>query len=261
MARVNRFKDGLSKGRKLMGCWCSMASPIVAEILAGADLDFAVIDMEHGPSDLNEVLAQLQAMNGGNAHPVVRVPTNDRFAIRRLADLGVDSFIVPMVGSAAEARHAVESALYPPAGARGMAGSLRGGQYGRWKTYGADANAGMCVLIQIESQSGLDNLDAIVAVPGLGGIVLGPADLSNSMGFVGQPYHPKVMEALPPRHRDGAQGETADRLDRDRPEDDRGLPRHGDGFPRRRQRQLVAGARAGRDAGEVAAPVQLVGFS
>jgi len=196
MARENRFKNGLAKGRKLMGCWCSMASPIVAEILAGADLDFTVIDMEHGPNDLSEVLAQLQAMNGGNAHPVVRVPTNDRFAIRRLAELGVDSFIVPMVGSAAEARHAVESALYPPAGARGMAGTLRAAQYGGWKSYGADANAGMCVLIQIESQSGLDNLDEIVAVPGLGGIVLGPADLSNSMGFVGQPYHPTVMQAL-----------------------------------------------------------------
>ena len=196
MARENRFKNGLAKGRKLMGCWCSMASPIVAEILAGADLDFAVIDMEHGPSDLNEVLAQLHAMNGGNAHPVVRVPTNDRFAIRRLADLGVDSFIVPMVGSAAEAKHAVESALYPPAGARGMAGTLRAGQYGRWRTYGAEANAGMCVLIQVESQSALDNLDEIVAVPGLGGIVLGPADLSNSMGFVGQPYHPTVMKTL-----------------------------------------------------------------
>jgi 2-keto-3-deoxy-L-rhamnonate aldolase RhmA len=101
-----------------------------------------------------------------------------------------------MVGSADEARHAVESALYPPAGARGMAGSLRAGAYGRWKTYGADANAGMCVLIQIESKAGLDNLDGIVAVPGLGGIVLGPSDLSNSIGIVGQPDHPKVMEAL-----------------------------------------------------------------
>jgi 2-keto-3-deoxy-L-rhamnonate aldolase RhmA len=194
--RTNRFKESLAAGRRLMGCWSSLASPTIAEILAGADLDWVVLDMEHGHGDLSDILAQLQAMNGGKAHPIVRVPTNDRFTIRRLVDMGVDTVLVPMVGSAAEARHAVESGLYPPAGARGMAGSLRAGQYGRWPNYLVEANAGICVLVQIESQAGLDHLDEILAVEGLGGIVLGPADLSASMGFVGQPYHPKVLEAL-----------------------------------------------------------------
>jgi 2-keto-3-deoxy-L-rhamnonate aldolase RhmA len=196
VAKVNRFKEGLAAGRKLMGCWASFASQTVAEILAGADLDFVVIDMEHAPNDLADVLGQLQAMNGGRPHAIVRVPTNDRLAIRRLTDIGVDSILVPMVGSAEEARHAVESALYPPAGLRGMAGSTRASQYGRWPSYIAEANAGICVLVQIESRSGLDNLDAILAVPGLGGIVIGPADLSASLGFVGQPNHPEAVKAI-----------------------------------------------------------------
>jgi 2-keto-3-deoxy-L-rhamnonate aldolase RhmA len=196
VAKVNRFKESLGAGRKLMGCWASFASQTVAEILAGADLDFVVIDMEHAPNDLAEVLGQLQAMNGGQAHPIVRVPTNDRLAIRRLTDIGVDSILVPMVGTAEEARHAVESALYPPAGLRGMAGSTRASEYGRWPGYIAEANAGICVLVQIESRSGLDNLDAILAVPGLGGVVVGPADLSASLGFVGQPNHPEAVKAI-----------------------------------------------------------------
>ena len=196
MGKANRFKQGLAEGRRLMGCWSSLASPTIAEILAGADLDWVVLDMEHGHGDLSDILAQLQAMNGGRAHPIVRVPTNDRFVIRRLVDMGVDTVLVPMVGSAAEARHAVESALYPPAGARGMAGSLRAASYGRWPNYLAEANAGICVLIQIESRAGLEHLDEIVAVEGLGGVVLGPADLSASMGYVGQLSHPKVLEAL-----------------------------------------------------------------
>jgi 2-keto-3-deoxy-L-rhamnonate aldolase RhmA len=196
VAKVNRFKEGLAAGRKLMGCWASFASQTVAEILAGADLDFVVIDMEHAPNDLAEVLGQLQAMNGGRPHAIVRVPTNDRLAIRRLTDIGVDSILVPMVGTAEEARHAVESALYPPAGLRGMAGSTRASEYGRWPGYIAEANAGICVLVQIESRSGLDNLDAILAVPGLGGIVIGPADLSASLGFVGQPNHPEAVKAI-----------------------------------------------------------------
>jgi 4-hydroxy-2-oxoheptanedioate aldolase len=168
----------------------------VAEILAGADLDFVVIDMEHAPNDLDEVLGQLQAMGGGRPHAVVRVPTNDRLAIRRLTDIGVDSILVPMVGSAEEARHAVDSALYPPQGIRGMAGSTRASEYGRWPGYIAEANAGICVLVQIESRSGLDSLEAILAVPGLGGILVGPADLSASLGFVGQPDHPEAVKAI-----------------------------------------------------------------
>lgn len=196
MAKVNRFKAGLAAGRRLMGCWASFASQTVAEILAGADLDFVVIDMEHAPNDLADVLVQLQAMGGGRPHAVVRVPTNDRLAIRRLTDIGVDTILVPMVGSAEEARHAVESALYPPAGLRGMAGSTRAAEYGRWPGYIGEANAQSCVLVQVESRGGLDNLDAILAVPGLGGIVVGPADLSASLGFVGQPNHPEAVKAI-----------------------------------------------------------------
>lgn len=199
-ARPNRFKRLLAEKERPLGLWSSLASPIAAEILGGSPLDWVLFDMEHAPNDLSEVLAQLHALAaGGEAagpHPLVRVPTNDRLAIRRLADSGVDSFLVPFVETAEAARHAVESALFPPAGKRGLAGSTRGSRYGRAKDYAVTANAEICVLVQIESRRGLENLEAIAAVEGLGGLFVGPNDLSADMGFVGQPRAAEVEAAI-----------------------------------------------------------------
>ncbi len=198
--RPNRFKRLLAAGQRPMGLWSSLASPLVAEILGAADLDWVLLDMEHAPNDLAEVLAQLQALacggGGGGPHPLVRVPSNDRLAIRRLIDLGVDSILVPFVETAEEARHAVASALLPPAGKRGLAGSTRASRYGRVQGYPQAANAEICVLVQIESRRGLANLAEIAAVEGLGGLFVGPNDLAADMGFIGQMRHPEVEAAV-----------------------------------------------------------------
>lgn len=199
-ARPNRFKRLLAEKKRPLGLWSSLASPVAAEILGTSALDWVLFDMEHAPNDLSEVLAQLHALaagsEGAGPHPLVRVPQNDRLAIRRLTDIGVDTILVPFVESAEEARHAVESALYPPLGKRGLAGSTRGSRYGRAKDYPGTANAEICVLVQIESRRGLENLEAIAAVEGLGGLFVGPNDLSADMGFVGRPRAPEVEAAI-----------------------------------------------------------------
>jgi 4-hydroxy-2-oxoheptanedioate aldolase len=193
---VNRFKHAILSGQKQIGLWSHLCSNISTEILAHCGFDWLVLDMEHSPNELPDILAQLQAMNGGSATPVVRVPWNDAVTFKRLLDIGVQSFLVPYVQTAEEARQAVAATRYPPHGVRGYAGAPRASGYGRIKDYAHRCADEMCLLLQIETVEGLNNLEAIAAVDGVSGIFIGPGDLSAALGHLGNPKHPDVLKTI-----------------------------------------------------------------
>jgi 4-hydroxy-2-oxoheptanedioate aldolase len=192
----NPFKRALKSGKLQLGLWHSLSSHLVAEILADAGFDWILLDTEHAPNELPMVLAELQAMSGGTAHAVVRPAWNDPVIIKRLLDVGAQSLLIPYVETEEEARRAVMSVRYPPEGFRGFAGQARASRYGRIKGYHAAANAGICLLLQVETKRGLDNLEAIASVEGVDGVFIGPGDLSAALGYLGQPNHPDVIKII-----------------------------------------------------------------
>lgn len=192
------FRDRLeTSSRPLAGGWVCSGSPLVAEIMAGAGLDWLLVDMEHGPNTLGTVLAQLQAIDGSGTTPVVRVPIGDTVTIKQVLDLGAQNILVPMVSSAAEAREVVEAAHYPPRGRRGVGSALaRSARWNRVDDYLANADAYVSVFVQIETAEGVDAAADIAAIDGIDGVFVGPSDLAASMGLIGQQTHPDVVAAV-----------------------------------------------------------------
>ncbi|HKN20761.1 MAG TPA: HpcH/HpaI aldolase/citrate lyase family protein [Terracidiphilus sp.] len=192
----NAFKQALSRFDRQVGLWCSMASPVSAEILAGAGFDWIVIDGEHAPNDITTLLPQLQAMRGGTAEPVFRVPWNEPVIIKRALDVGARSLLIPFVQNADEARKAVAATRYPPLGIRGVAVAPRANDYGRIQGYHRNAHLDTCVLLQLETQIALKEIEAVAAVEGVDGIFIGPSDLAAAFGHLGNPKHPDVQAAI-----------------------------------------------------------------
>src|SRR5579872_5969723 len=192
----NSFKQALKSGRLQIGFWHSLSSHIAVEILADSGFDWILIDTEHAPNELPMVHTQLMAACGGTAHAVVRPAWNDPVIIKRLLDIGAQSLLIPYVETEEEARRAVMSVRYPPDGFRGVAGLTRASRYGRIKGYHAAANAEICLLVQVETKRGLENLESIAAVEGVDGVFVGPGDLSAALGFLGQPNHPEVVRII-----------------------------------------------------------------
>jgi 4-hydroxy-2-oxoheptanedioate aldolase len=192
----NQLKRAFRDGRPQIGLWSQLTSPVAAEILSRSGFDFVVIDTEHAPNDLPQVVAQLQAMAGGTASPVVRAAWNDAVLIKRLLDVGAQSLIVPFVQDADEARRAVAATRYPPHGVRGVAVATRASGYGRATGYLARAHEELCVLVQAESRAALANIESIAAVDGVDGLFIGPGDLSADLGHLGNPGHPDVLGAI-----------------------------------------------------------------
>ena len=193
---LNPFKQALKSGRLQIGLWHSLASHLVVEILADSGFDWILIDTEHAPNELPMVLSELQAMSGGSAHAVVRPAWNDSVIIKRLLDIGAQSLLIPYVETEEEAQRAVMSTRYPPQGFRGFAGQARASRYGRIKGYHAAANAEICLLLQVETKRGLENLERIARVEGVDGVFVGPGDLSAALGYLGQPTHPEVIKTI-----------------------------------------------------------------
>src|SRR5262245_1499067 len=193
---VNTFKQAVRAGRPQIGLWTSLCSSIAAEVIAGSGFDWILIDTEHAPNELPMVVAQLQALVGGTAAPVVRPAWNDTVIMKRLLDVGVQNFLVPYVQTPEEARAAVAATRYPPKGVRGVAVTHRANQYGRVKDYFKRANDEICVILQIETRLALQNLEAIAAIDGVDGLFIGPSDLAAALGHLGESGHPEVRAAI-----------------------------------------------------------------
>ncbi len=197
---INPFKQALAEKRAQIGLWLGLADSYSAEICAGAGFDWLLIDGEHSPNGLQSVLQQAQAIAaypGVNA--IARVPLGHGDAgtalIKQYLDLGVQTILVPMVDTPAQAEAIVRAMRYPPQGIRGMGGARASG-WGRFPAYAKEANDRVCLLVQVESREALANVDAIAAVDGVDGVFIGPADLSASMGYVGNSNHPDVQAAI-----------------------------------------------------------------
>ena len=193
---ANSFKRALKAGRAQIGLWSTLSSNYSVEVIAGAGYDWILLDTEHSPNELENLLTQLQATAPYPTHAVVRVPWNDMVTIKRVLDIGAQSILIPYVSTAEEAKAAVSYTRYPPHGVRGVAGSTRATRFGRIKDYARRAHEEICVLVQIENQQGLDNLESIAAVEGIDGVFIGPADLHASLGYMGEIANPKVMPLI-----------------------------------------------------------------
>lgn len=193
---ANVFKRAISEGRAQIGLWCSLCSNVAAEVIADAGFDWILVDTEHAPNELPMVLSQLQALVGGSGVPIVRPAWNDPVLMKRLLDIGVQNFLVPYVQNADEARAAVAATRYPPQGIRGVAVTHRANRFGRVKDYFKRANDEICVLVQIETNTALQNLEAIAAVEGVDGLFIGPSDLAAALGHLGDNGHPEVRAAI-----------------------------------------------------------------
>lgn len=193
---INHFKRAIVSGKTPLGAWLSSAAPLAAEALGCVGFDFLVVDMEHTPIDTPQMIGILQAIAGTPASAVVRPPWNDMVMVKRAMDAGAQTLLFPFVQNADEARRAVASTRYPPEGVRGVAGMHRGGRYGTVPNYLTRASEEICVIVQIETLPAFDSIEAIAAVPGVDSIFIGPADLSASMGHLGDMAHPAVQEKL-----------------------------------------------------------------
>lgn len=194
---ANTFKRALQDREPLIGLWLGLADSYAAELCATAGFDWLLIDGEHGPNDLRSTLRALQAVAPYPSAPVVRIPQGDPALIKQVLEIGACNLLVPMVESAAQAQGIVRAMRYPPEGSRGVGSGLaRSSRWGGYPQYLQEANDRVCLLVQVETLAGLEQLEAIAEVDGVDGIFIGPADLAASMGYLGQPGHPTVQVAI-----------------------------------------------------------------
>ena len=204
----NEFKCLLEKGMVSYGIWNGIPNTYVAEILAGSGFDWVLVDAEHGPFDFKSILLQVQVLSGYSVPVLVRPPVGDSVLIKQLLDIGVQNLLIPMVETPEQARALVQAMRYPPHGIRGVGTALaRASRWNQIDNYINRANEQMCLIVQVESAKGLDQLEAICQVEGVDGVFIGPSDLAASIGYLGKPTHPdmlhKIGEALALIHKCG----------------------------------------------------------
>lgn len=192
---MTNFKTRLKNGDPLIGSLITLAATDVAEIMAHVGFDYLWLETEHAPSDFLQAQMLMQAV-GGRCPCLVRIPENKEVWIKKALDIGCDGIVVPQVKSAAEARQAVEWSLYPPAGKRSV-GISRAHTYGMaFQDYVSTINERLTIVLQVEHIDGVQNVASIVQVPGIDAILVGPFDLSGSLGLLGQITHPEVQAAI-----------------------------------------------------------------
>jgi len=192
----NEFKKRLLAHEQRVGLFATLNSPALVELLAGWGFDWVLIDTEHSPSEMADVIEQLRVLEGHGVAAVVRPAWSDRILIKRLLDAGARTLLIPSVDTAEEATAAVSFTRYPPEGVRGVSGSTRAASYGQHPDYLRTAADDICILVQIETATALQNLEEIASTPGVDGVFIGPADLAASLGHLGDSQHPEVQHAV-----------------------------------------------------------------
>ncbi len=192
----NGFKQAVAARVPQLGIWSALTSNLLAEILGEASFDWILFDTEHAPNDLQQLIAQLQAIRGTPVHAAVRPAANDPVLIKRVLDIGFRNLLIPFVQNAAEAVLAVSATRYPPKGIRGVSAYQRNNGYGRVEGYFERIDDIITVAVQIETAQSIDEIDAIAKVPGVDAVFVGPGDLAASLGHLGQTRHPDVQNAI-----------------------------------------------------------------
>ena len=190
------LKRKLATGQITIGSWIQLAHPAFAEIMAAAGYDWLTVDLEHSTIGLDQAEQLIRTIGMSGVAPLVRLSSNDPVQIKRVMDAGAEGVIVPMVKTSAEIAAAVAAVRYPPQGSRGV-GLARAQGYGaRFEEYRAWVANDSVIIAQIEHIEAVRNLDAILATPGVAGFIVGPYDLSGSLGVPGEFTHPEMLKAL-----------------------------------------------------------------
>lgn len=193
----NLLKKRLATGEVVYGAWLGMGDPYAAEMAATAGFDWLLIDGEHAPNDVRSLSAQLAAVLPSTSAAVVRPVNDDPALIKQMLDIGVQTLLIPMVGTADQARRILAATRYAPQGIRGVGASLaRASKFGQVSDYIATANGQICLILQVESRAGLAALDEMLAIDGVDGVFIGPSDLAADMGHPGNAAHPDVRAAV-----------------------------------------------------------------
>ena len=194
---MNKFKERLLKGEELIGFEVDLAEPCISEMAAACGFDFIWVDTEHQAQDYETVLNQIIACKAGGAASLVRIPQNEPFLAKRVLEMGPDGIIFPNVNSAQELQKAMDACLYPPLGKRGF-GPKRACGYGRipLDEYIKEAPDAMCRIAQIEHIDAVNDLDNMLKIKGCDAFIVGPCDLSGSIGLLNETKHPKVVALM-----------------------------------------------------------------
>lgn len=190
------FRRKMSEGKVCLGPTITYTDPAVSETLGGS-ADFLWIDLEHSPIGIESLQGHLMAADVARTPALVRVPSAEVATIKRVLDTGAEAIIVPQIETVTEVQAVVAASRYAPRGRRGY-GPRRGRDYGRLDNaqYLQQSTEGVFVAVQIETAAALSALDDIVRIEGVDSLVIGPQDLAASLGHIGQPNHPEVLEAV-----------------------------------------------------------------
>lgn len=192
----NPLKAAVTAGRPHLGLWCSLASALTTEVVAGSRASWLLIDGEHSPNDLRTIMAQLQVLGGFACEGVVRLPSDDPTLIKQAMDIGARSLMIPNVRTAAQAQTIVGAMAYAPQGFRGFSVAHRANAFGRIAGYHANARAQQLLAVQIECAKGVGNAAEIAATDGVDVLFVGPGDLSTNLGAMGNPNAGHVQESI-----------------------------------------------------------------
>ncbi|GAB2781515.1 4-hydroxy-2-oxoheptanedioate aldolase [Halomonas shantousis] len=194
---ANRFRAALTSDTTQYGIWAGFGTGYAAEIVATTGFDWMLIDGEHAPNTVPSILAQLQAVAPYDTSPVVRAVNSDVALIKQLLDIGAQTLMIPMVESAEQAMALVSAMRYPSFGIRGLGGGLaRATRWDGIANYTNSAHEELCLIVQVESRKGIENVEAIAAVDGVDAVFVGPADLSAGLGHIGDPGHAEVQQQI-----------------------------------------------------------------
>jgi 2-dehydro-3-deoxyglucarate aldolase len=193
---VPGLRERLRSEDFLVGTWLTLLDPTVPELLAGSGFDLFVADGEHGPVATSDLVQMLIATRAAQVPVLYRVAANEPVRIMHALDSGASGVVIPQVRAVADVEKAVAWCRYPPVGLRGIA-PRRPSNYGRQSAdYMANANEALTCCVQIETREALEALDAILEVPGIDTILVGPNDLAASIGHTGRIDDPEVEEAI-----------------------------------------------------------------
>lgn len=197
MQLQNTFKRALKEKKAQIGLWVGLADGYACELAANAGFDWLLLDGEHAPNELRTLLHQLQTVAAYPTTPIIRPAIGQTHIIKQLLDIGAQTLLIPMVETAEQAKELVQAIHYPPKGVRGVGSALaRASRWNNIPNYLQKADDEICLLVQVENKKGLENLKAIAEVDGVDGVFIGPADLSASLGHLGNPAHPEVQQAI-----------------------------------------------------------------
>ena len=195
--KASALKQRLAEGDTVLGCFLSLGSASTSELMGNAGYDWALVDLEHGAGGEAEALHQIQALAGTPAAAIVRVESHARQRAHRMLDLGAHGIMFPRTDTSDDARDAAAAMNYPPLGVRGVAFSNRACEYGsNFQPYLEASADALLTIVQIETRTAVENVDAIASVRGVDVLFIGPTDLSHSYGILGEFDHPDFLHAI-----------------------------------------------------------------